>query len=360
MKWLGQHKRTGKIKSTGSITTGGPIKLQENLSGSLTGTKTITSTGALELDTTGVGGNITLDASNDIYLNADGGDVVFQDDAVNLATLTSASLTVGPDDDSTFSMVRTGHTDEDGGNFLLTAGRGTGTNKEGGDIQIGSGISTGTGVSSIIFRVPSAGSSGSSSNAAAEIANFTANGLKISVAQKGIIFEGGARDTTLRAQTTSASDHTITLPDASGTVALTSDLTAYSRGWHGSTSRIKILHSDFIADDGGRPMMIDDSGVGSEELFLETFSTFPAYATVTIPTGYTATHVMVYGTGTPAIEVWEHEIDSKTGVSKGTGNVDTEIDITDVESSTTNYLFIQVAQGGSDEIHGGYVTITAT
>ena len=31
MKWLGQHKRTGKVKSTGSITTGGPIILQENL-----------------------------------------------------------------------------------------------------------------------------------------------------------------------------------------------------------------------------------------------------------------------------------------------------------------------------------------
>jgi len=357
MKWLGQHKRTGKVKSIGSITTGGPIKLQENLSGSLTGTKTITSTGALELDTTGVGGNITLDASNDIYLNADGGDVIIQDDAADLARLDNNSLTLGPDDANSFTITRTAHTDEDGGNMVLLAGSGTGTNKEGGDTLIGSGISTGTGVSSIIFRVPSAGSSGSSTNSLAEIANFTDNGLKISVAGKGITFEGGARDTKLVAQNPAAADHTITLPDASGTVALTSGVG--QSGWHGSTTRIKILHSDFIADDGGRPLMIDDGGVGSEELFLETFSTYPAYATVAIPTGYDATHVMIYGSGTGAVEVWEHQINSKTGVSKGTGNVDTEIDITDVTSSATNYLFIQVA-AGSDELHGGYVTITAS
>ena len=130
-----------------------------------------------------------------------------------------------------------------------------------------------------------------------------------------------------------------------------------SDGWLGSTTRIKILHSDFIADDGGRPLMIDDVGESSEEFFLETFGTFPAYATVVIPTGYKATHVMIYGDGTPAVEVWEHQITDKVGVSKGTGNVGTEIDITDVTSSTTNYLFIKVAQGASDEIYGGYVTI---
>tara|TARA_R100000234_G_scaffold105527_1_gene75760 strand:+ start:259 stop:1128 length:870 start_codon:yes stop_codon:yes gene_type:complete len=141
-----------------------------------------------------------------------------------------------------------------------------------------------------------------------------------------------------------------------GDIILNSGTGVVKAGWHGSTTRIKILHSDFIADDGGRPIMIDDTGEASEEFFLETFSTFPTYATVAIPTGYKATHVMIYGSGTGAVEVWEHQINSKTGVSKGTGNVDTEINITDVTSSTTNYLFIKVA-AGSDEIHGGYVTI---
>jgi len=130
------------------------------------------------------------------------------------------------------------------------------------------------------------------------------------------------------------------------------------KGWHGSTTTIKILHSDFSADDGGRPVMIDDVDEANENFFLETHGTFKAYATIAIPTGYKATHVMVYGTNTPAIEVWEHQINSKTGVSKGTGNVDTEINITDVNSTLTNYLLIQVAQASGDEIHGGYVTIT--
>jgi|LULN01.1.fsa_nt_gb hypothetical protein len=278
MKWLGQHKRTGKVKSTGSITTGGPVVLQENLSGSLTGSKTVQSTGALTLaSTTGVTGNISLDAGNDIYLNADGGDVVFRDDAASLALINTSGL------------------------------------------------------------------------------DFTDN------TGAGVIFEGAtdnAHKTTLSVVDPTGT-RAVNLPDASGTVALTSDLLVYSRGWHGSTTRIKILHSDFIADDGGRPLMIDDTDESSEEFFLETFGTFPAYVTVAIPTGYTATHVMIYGSGTGAVEVWEHDITSKTGVSKGTGNVDTEIDITDVASSTTNYLFIQVA-AGSDELHGGYVTITTS
>ena len=51
------------------------------------------------------------------------------------------------------------------------------------------------------------------------------------------------------------------------------------------------------------------------------------------------------------------QIDSKTGVSKGTGNVGTEIDITDVTSSTTNYLLLKVNNASGNEIHGGYVTI---
>jgi hypothetical protein len=127
---------------------------------------------------------------------------------------------------------------------------------------------------------------------------------------------------------------------------------------HGRT-RIKILPSDFIADDGGRPVMIDDINVGSERLFLETHGANPAYATIDIPTGYKAERVMIYGASTspPAVEVWEFQIDTNTGVSKGTGNVDTEINITDVTSTATNYLFIQVSQASGDEIHGGYVTI---
>jgi len=133
-------------------------------------------------------------------------------------------------------------------------------------------------------------------------------------------------------------------------------------GWHGSETRIKILAADFIGDDGGRPQQIDDSDEANENFFIKSYSSNPLYVTMPIPTGYTATHVMIYGTDndgnlTDAIEVWEHQINSKTGVSKGTGTVNNEIDIADVASSTTNYLLIQVANASGNEIHGGYITI---
>jgi fibronectin-binding autotransporter adhesin len=142
-----------------------------------------------------------------------------------------------------------------------------------------------------------------------------------------------------------------------GAVLAWTDMSGGTVGWHGSGTRIKILASDFIGDDGGRPQMIDDSDQANENFFIESYASNTLYVTMAIPTGYTATHVMIYGSATDAVEVWEHQINSKTGVSKGTGNVDTEIDITDVASSTTNYLFIQVANASGNEIHGGYITI---
>ena len=230
-------------------------------------------------------------------------------------------------DDAGNNTIQVGTKDTDGfilqttssanGNDLIIKGGDSklaGLNGAGGDLQLFAGRGTGSGASGEIkfFTFP-AGGSGTSYNSSVE---------------RAVLSEVG-------------------------------NLQIDGRLTESSRTRIKILHSDFIADDVGRPIMIDDTGVASEELFLESHSTAPMYATVDIPTGYKATAVMIFGSGTTAVEVWEHQINSKTGVSKGTGNVDTEINITDVTSSTTNYLFIQVAQGSGDEIHGGYVTIAA-
>ena len=129
------------------------------------------------------------------------------------------------------------------------------------------------------------------------------------------------------------------------------------KGWHGSTTRVKILHSDFIADDGGRPVQIDDSG---SDRWIESDRTSSMFASVPIPTGYTATHVNIYGSATSTISVYEADIDSKTVTSKGAGNIGTEIDITDVASDTTNYILIQMAQASGEEVYGGYMTITVS
>jgi hypothetical protein len=128
------------------------------------------------------------------------------------------------------------------------------------------------------------------------------------------------------------------------------------RGWHGSASRIKILVRDFIADDVGRPAMIDDTT--TDERFIESFSTAPLYASVPIPTGYAAYEVMIYGSATSAIVVYEAAIDKKDVSSLATGNIGTLITGFTKPSSPTNYLLIQLAQASGEEVYGGYVSIT--
>lgn len=185
-----------------------------------------------------------------------------------------------------------------------------------------------------------------------------------------ILFEeqGGGSSVSLVGPASLSSNVEFTLPDSdgasgaflktdgSGTLSFGFPATPKD-GWHGSTTRIKLLPRDFIADDGGRPMMIDDSGTNS--FFLESHGSNPAYASIEIPSGFKATAVKVNGSATDSVEVFEMQIDSSTPSSKGTGNVGTEINITDVTSSSTNYLLLKVANASGNEIHGGYVTISA-
>lgn len=117
---------------------------------------------------------------------------------------------------------------------------------------------------------------------------------------------------------------------------------------------IKILHSDFIADDVGRPAQIDDTG---SDRWLKSHDTAKLYASVEIPIGFKATHVDLYGSGTSAVTVYEADVNSKTVTSKGTGNIGTQINITDVTADATNYLLIELAQTSSEEVYGGKITI---
>ena len=117
---------------------------------------------------------------------------------------------------------------------------------------------------------------------------------------------------------------------------------------------IKILPRDFIADDGGRPVQIDDTG---SDRWIESDSTSPLYASVEIPPGFKATHVDIYGSATSAVTVYEADINVRTVTSKGTGNIGTQINITDVTSDATNYLLIELAQASGEQVNGGKVTI---
>jgi len=117
---------------------------------------------------------------------------------------------------------------------------------------------------------------------------------------------------------------------------------------------VKILPSDFVPDDVGRPAMIDDTG---SDRWLESHGTAKLFAYVEIPVGFKATHVDVYGSATSAVTVYEADVNSKTVTSKGTGNIGTQIDITDVNSDATNYILIELAQASGEEVYGGKLTI---
>lgn len=124
-------------------------------------------------------------------------------------------------------------------------------------------------------------------------------------------------------------------------------------GWFGSQTRIKIAPWDVVSyndkdgvsiqDDGGT---VNDAAGKITEMITGVF----------IPTGYKATAFMVYASANISVELYENQIDDTAAVSKGSGNANTEVPITDVDSTTTNYLSIIIVETGND-ITGGYVII---
>ena len=297
-------------------------------------------------------------------------------DGTEIASINNTLIALGDNDDVEYVIGRRSHSDGAGGALAIKAGSATQgqSNQAGGNLDLYAGRSTGAiNGGHINFYSNKRGVGGSNLGTSAILAAIK----PATTATTFTLYENaGASTDDFYSVTVSAHGETLVATadnagtaahykvDADGDITFNPATGVVRAGWHGSTTRIKILHSDFIADDGFRPVVIDDSGQTSEEFFLKTYSTLPAYVTVAIPAGYQATELMIYGSGTGAVEVWEHQINSKTGVSKGTGNVGTAITastspaFTAVTSSTTNYLLIQVA-AGSDEIHGGYVTIAA-
>jgi len=145
-----------------------------------------------------------------------------------------------------------------------------------------------------------------------------------------------------------ANNATTTLDlDQNGNLSLTGNILP-------GITEVKILPRDFIPDDGGRPAMIDDTG---SDRWLESHGTLKLYANVEIPIGFKATHVHIYGSATSAITVYEADVNSKTVTSKGTGNIGTNLNITDVTADATNYILIELSQASGEEVYGGIMTI---
>ena len=119
---------------------------------------------------------------------------------------------------------------------------------------------------------------------------------------------------------------------------------------------IKILPRDFIPDDVGRPVQINDS---SSSRFLVSHSTAKMYASVEIPLGFKATAVDVYGSGTSNMTVYEADINSGSPTSLGNGSIGTTFSISSgAIANNTNYLLIELSQTSLEKVYGGKVTIS--
>ena len=126
-------------------------------------------------------------------------------------------------------------------------------------------------------------------------------------------------------------------------------------GWHGDQTYLKLLPANVSTDVYYTvPMLTANWAYALQNTGASKF-----WWTVAIPRGMKATHFRVNSNVTKTVTLYECEIgDNTTATSKGSGNTNTEIDITDVNYSATNYLTIVVAfDAVNQQLWGGYVKI---
>ena len=129
-----------------------------------------------------------------------------------------------------------------------------------------------------------------------------------------------------------------------------------------STTVIKVLPNQWVInDDAGRPLFVEDDT--SNTLGVRCFTTTDEmYAWQKLPSGYKATHVQVHASASTSSAVSVRSYNYQTGadnaVSATTGDLNANIDITDIPSSATQDLVIKVSPAsGSTIVYGATVTI---
>ena len=118
-------------------------------------------------------------------------------------------------------------------------------------------------------------------------------------------------------------------------------------------TRIILTPADFVANG------VAAATYGLVNGYLSAVTTV-FYAQLHIPAGYKVTHAKLYGDdATNTFEVFACDItDGTTEDSLGAAcNVNTEKDLTDDDSSATNYISIKWSCGNTDQLFGGYLTI---
>ena len=140
------------------------------------------------------------------------------------------------------------------------------------------------------------------------------------------------------------------------------DVTGDSRiGWHGSSTRIKILPSDFLGSAQGIDKMLQITNASPFGVRPNSCATScPFYwAFVSIPEGYKAVDIMINGNNANAIIVYEANLSTGVYTQQGTsGTVGATFDFPDFNSTATNCLAVYINLGVVGDIfYGGYVTI---
>ena len=143
-----------------------------------------------------------------------------------------------------------------------------------------------------------------------------------------------------------------------------SSTTKWNDGYHGNDEFISILPVDFYSSTTGRPGEISTDGAKAHP----SHTTALPVAQKTIPKGFTATHVDIYGSNAEDFDVYKGEIDNTTApqVDGGSCVISTPsapytCTLTEPVSGSdgTQYLTIHIAGADAtdDYIYGGKITI---
>jgi hypothetical protein len=148
-----------------------------------------------------------------------------------------------------------------------------------------------------------------------------------------------------------------------GAGVLSWDTAGGGGGWFGSTTLLKVMPTDFFMNDdyNRAPVMVEDDNINI--LGIRAPSTLTElYAFIPIPTGYKATHVHVYTSAAKTNAVDVYEFNQRTGgtSSKGLGDFNTLLNITDITSGTQANIVIKILPASTATvIYGADITIAA-
>jgi hypothetical protein len=177
-----------------------------------------------------------------------------------------------------------------------------------------------------------------------------------------------------------AADYTLTLPANDGDanqvlqtngsgvlswVDQSSGGSSTSDGWHGHTTKIKVMPSEFVGSDEGRALTtvyIEDDNTNELGARINAASG-SCYAFVPIPTGYKATGVRVNtgSTVTNGVTALHYDITDGTTSNSQSFNTNAQTTLTnELTSSDDDVLVLKVSPGSvTEDIYGATVTIAA-